>query len=331
MARLNTANPLVNSTPRRAARDFGKFNDSPPPREQFPNSRNTAKHNVPTKPQSQTRRQEKGSAGSFDIFSDDTSEPESETRQQRTTGKQQKQKTLGLARVNSLLLPAKRRPRPALRREAEDYDKENDVPEYATDGNRTPDVTPTRPNAYQAPVRNRMENIPARQPEIDDHEEEQPEFSFEEDDSSDSLDGFIVSDNDELTSYETSESETVDTKDEPSPAPSPIRSPRKRLVRGRRPTPEPEPETESTNSSEEAPSIEEEKLETALDSFIEEAEAVAPQLEDDASHLDDPSSIDEQNLYFNIHNTNDLIRHLEDLELDSDEESVSKSQTEGSR
>ncbi|KAJ5848359.1 hypothetical protein N7455_012316 [Penicillium solitum] len=296
---------------------------------------------MPIKPQSQSRRQANGSSGSFDILPDSDSASESECGQHRSTGKQQKQRTLGLARVNSLLLPAKRRPRPAIRRETEDYDKENDVPEYATDGYRTPDLTPTRPNASQPP-RSRMEYTATTQP-VNNHQEEQEEFesSVEEEDSSDSLDGFIVSDNDELSSFETSDSETPDTEDEPSPAPSPVRSPRKRLVRGRRPI----SEAESNTAADEEPSVEPTKAATELKRSIEKSKAVAPTPENCTPNLatrfkstsparkvevPKPRVESSYPLHFGLHNTNDLIQHLEDLDLDSDNESTSQTQPEHS-
>ncbi|KGO37821.1 hypothetical protein PEX1_089220 [Penicillium expansum] len=290
---------------------------------------------MPIKPQSQSQRQANGSSGSFDIFPDSDSASESEGQQHRSAGKQRKQRTLGLARVNSLLLPAKRRPRPAIRRETEDYDKENDVPEYATDGYRTPDLTPTRPNASQPPTRSRMDHIAVTQPVIDhQEEEEESEIRFEEEDSSDSLDGFIVSDNEELSSFETSDSETLDTEDEPSPAPSPVRSPRKRLVRGRRPI----PEAESNTTADEERSMEVTKLATELNRPIEKSKmAVIPAPEDcipsPPTSLKSTSPVRKVEipklqvdssypLHFGLHNTNDLIQHLEDLELDSDNEST---------
>ncbi|CAG8906397.1 unnamed protein product [Penicillium egyptiacum] len=344
MARLNTANPLVKHTPHKdtVARTLRTSHNSPLSRESCLNFRNTAKHNMLTKPESQSRRQANCSSGSFEIFPDSDSTSESEFGQHRSTGKQQKQRTLGLARVNSLLLPAKRIPRPAIRRETEDYDKENDVPEYATDGYRTPDSTPTRPNASQAPTRNRMDYVATTQPVIDRQEEqEEQEVSFEEEDSSDSLDGFIVSDNDEPSFFETSDSETADTEDEPSPAPSPVRSPRKRLMRGRRPI----SEAESNTTADEEPTMEATKLETELDRSIEKSKAVAPALEDctpdPASSIkstsptrraETPKSQLDSSYppHFGLHDSNDLIQHLEDLGLDSDNESTSQTQPEQS-
>ncbi|KAJ5823413.1 hypothetical protein N7447_005753 [Penicillium robsamsonii] len=345
MARLNTANPLVKNTPHKeiGARTLGTSRNSPLPREPCFNFRNIAKQNMPIKPQSQSQRQANGLGGSFDIFPDSDSASENEFGQHRSTGKQQKQRTLGLARVNSLLLPAKRRPRPAIRRETEDYDKENDVPDYATDGYRTPDLTPTRPSASQAPTRTRMDYIAATQPVINRQEErEEPEISFEEEDSSDSLDGFIVSDNDEPSSFETSESETANTEDEPSPAPSPVRSPRKRLMRGRRPI----SEAESNTSADEEPSMEATKLATELDRSIEKSKTVAKTVAKTAAptpkdctpslatssksispvsraEIPKPQADSSCPLHFGLYNSKDLIQHLEDLYLDSDNESTS--------
>lgn len=229
-----------------------------------------------------------------------------------------------------------------MRRETEDYDKENDVPEYATDGYRTPDLTPTRPNVSQPP-RSRMDYTAATPPVNDRHEEqEEPEISFEEEDSSDSLDGFIVSDNEELSSVETSDSETPDTEDEPSPAPSPVRSPRKRLMRGRRPI----SEAESNTTAEEEQSMEPTKAVIELNRSTEKSKAVAATPEDCTPNLapsfksTSPARKAEvpkprvdlsYPLHFGLHNTNDLIQHLEDLELDSDNESTLQTQPEHSK
>lgn len=54
------------------------------------------------------------------------------------------------------------------------------------------------------------------------------------DNSFDSLDEFIVSDNEEISYHETSDSETEDEK-APTPPPPPPQSTRKRLMTGRRP------------------------------------------------------------------------------------------------
>jgi hypothetical protein len=336
MAKLNTANPLVKNTPHKepVARTVGMSHNSPLCRESHFNFRNTAKQNMPTKPQKQSRRQANGSSGSFDIFPDSDSGSESESGQHRSTGKQQRQRTLGLARANSLLLPTKRRPRPAIRRETEDYDKENDVPEYAMDGYQTPDLTPTRPNASQIPTRSRMDHIASTQLEIDRQEEQEGNYVSFEEDSSDSLDGFIVSDNDEPSFFDTSDSETADTEDEPSPAPSPARSPRKRLIRGRRPI----SEAESNTTADEEPAMEVTKLSPELDRAIEKSKAVDPVPEDCAPNLATSSKSrspvrkaevpKSQPLHFGLHNSNDLIQHLEDLELGSDDEPTSQTQPE---
>ncbi|OQE96597.1 hypothetical protein PENNAL_c0001G01244 [Penicillium nalgiovense] len=339
MAKLNTANPLVKKTPHKetAARTLVAYHNSPLSRESCFNIGNTAKHNMPTKPQSQSRRQANGSSGSFDIFPDSDSASESKFGQHRPTGKQQKQRTLGLARANSLVLPAKRRPHPAIRRETEDYDKENDVLEYATDGYGTPDSTPTRPSASQIPTRTRLDYVAPTQPVIDRQEEhEQQEIGCEEEDSSDSLDGFIVSDNDEPSFFETSDSETADTEDEPNPAPSPVRSPRKRLIRGRRPI----SEAESNTTADEKPPMEATKLSPELDRLTEKSNAVDPA---PAGCAPNPATSSKsrspirraeitksQPLHFGLHNSNDLIQHLEDLDLGSDNELPSQTQSEQS-
>ncbi|KAI2730427.1 hypothetical protein CBS147332_2279 [Penicillium roqueforti] len=339
MARVNTANPLVKNTPyNETVPRTGKSHNSSPPGEPCLNPGNKVKHNMPTKPQ-KSQRQAKSSSGSFDIFPDSDSASESESGQHKSTEKQQKHRTLGLARVNSLLLPAKRRPRPAIRRETEDYDKENDVAGYTTDGHRTPDLTPTRPIATQAPTRSRVNYFAATQPVIDRQEEqEEPGFSFEEEDSSDSLDGFIVSDNEELSSFETSDSETADIEAEPSPVPSPVRSPRKRLMRGRRPI----SEAESNTTADEEPSMEMTKLVKETDRSTEKPKAVISTPEyctpNPATSSKSSSPIRRAGIpkhvdscsppHFGLHNSSDLIKHLEELDLNSDNESTTQTQPE---
>jgi hypothetical protein len=180
-----------------------------------------------------------------------------------------------------------------------------------------------------------MDYVAPAQPVIDRQEEqEEQEISFEEEDSSDSLDGFIVSDNDEPSFFETSDSETADTEDEPSPAPSPVRSPRKRLIRGRRPI----SEAESNTTADEEPAMEAAKLSPELDRSIEKLKAVDLAPEDCAPNLATSSKSrspirraevpKSQPLHFGLHNSNDLIQHLEDLGLDSDNERTSQTQPE---
>jgi hypothetical protein len=263
---------------------------------------------------------------------DDESTSESQTAQGKPAGKKSRSRTLGLARVNSLLLPTKQRPRPTFRQTA-DYDKENDIPENATDGFRTPDSTPSRQTptsqtASQPSGRSIARDIATRQRVTDDREEEIEDQGL--DDSFDSLDDFIVSDNEELSSHEASDHETPDMEEEPSPAPSPIRSPRKRLVRGRKPA----PEMKRNIFADKKPEMEVIDPELELDNTIEKSTRASPKYEDYTpspvlSVQPEPPVYEAKNsephdlthpLKSRLHSPNDLIQHLETLDLESDEE-----------
>jgi hypothetical protein len=344
MARLNTANPLVNGTHQKGSgvvkntqHTSRMVDDSQPSEEPCSHVRKpTTKHSVHTTAQNQSRRQTARSSTLFNILPDSESTSECESRQRKPTGKQIRPRTLGIARVNSLLLPAKQRPRPTFR-ETADYDKENDIPEHGTDGYRTPDSTPSRQptprqNASQTPGRSITRDIGTRQPVADDQEEEIEDQGY--DDSFDSLDDFIVSDNEELSSHEASDHETPDTEDEPIPtvsAISPIRSPRKRLVRGRRPA----SETELNILADEKPSREMTDSELELDNTNQKPTTATPKNDDftpspvlsfqpeppvydanDSVHQNDLTHPLKSQLY----NHNDLIQHLETLDLESDED-----------
>ena len=276
----------------------------------------------------------------FNILPDSESTSESEIGQRKPTGKQTRTRTLGIARVNSLLLPTKQRPRPTFR-ETADYDKENDVPEHATEGYRTSDSTPSRQtpprrNASQAP-RSRTGDRATRQPVTDEQEEEIEDQGF--DDSFDSLDDFIVSDNEELSSYEASDHETPETEDEPTPAASPIRSPRKRLMRGRRPASEAVPKI----FADEKPSTEATDSESELDNTLQKPTTATPECEDYAPspvlsfqpespvyEANNPEQQDDSThpLKSRLHHSHDLIQHLENLDLSSDEEITPQPKTE---
>lgn len=151
--------------------------------------------------------------------------------------KQNKTRTLKLARTNSLLLPLQQRPRqrPIVKLETDDYEKENDLTEYGTDTN-SPSMSPAPP---RSPIRRNAARTPARTPKANTNTRPFSNLSpggRNEDfgnDSFASLDDFIVSDNEELSYHETSDSETEVQKN-PTPSPPP-KSARKRLMRGRRP------------------------------------------------------------------------------------------------
>ncbi|KAJ5353184.1 hypothetical protein N7452_002158 [Penicillium brevicompactum] len=329
MARLNTANPLVYGTPHRGSKDTPSISnpDSQSPSNQpYPNTtKSPNKHDVP-KPPNQNRRQLARSSTLFNILPDDESASESEIGSQ-PAGKQTRPRTLGIARVNSLLLPKTQRPRPTFMRTA-GYDKENDVPEHSTDEHRSPGSTstrqpPTRRHVSQTPSRSRAREIDRPQPMHEDQEEESDQQSL--DDSLGSLDDFIVSDNEEPSSHEESDHETPDTEEEPTPPPSPVRSPRKRLMRGRRPPSETEPTTTTTTP----PSRESERSKTPDNrsrAATPEDLTTSPVLESKRESVGYEVKIPE---YLNVstnpshsrlRNSDDLIQHLEDLDLSSEEE-----------
>ncbi|CAG7919820.1 unnamed protein product [Penicillium olsonii] len=325
MARLNTANPLVHGTPHRGSKDTPTNIDSQRSNQPCCNTRSPTKYELP-KAQNQTRRQLARSS-TFNILPDDESASECEIGSQHT-GKQTRPRTLGLARVNSLLLPKKQRPRPNLMRTA-GYDKENDVPERSTDEFRTPGSTPTRPaparpSAPQISNRARERPVGRRQPVSNRQREDSSAQNF--DDSFDSLDDFIVSDNEEPSSHEESDHETPDTEEEPTPPPSPAKSPRKRLLRGRRPPSETEPTVSAdatlpADMEDPKPSKDSAPIPTISTATDETYEPKSQGVSFNDS-TNDPESEDSTPypLYPQRHNSEDLIKHLENLDLSSDEE-----------
>lgn len=183
---------------------------------------------------------------------------------------------LKLTEVNSLLLHPVSRSRQARHRRTtkDDFDKENDPLEDAMDDYAThratgdtsdvsPRRSPTRRNVGQTPGPGQDRNPRQlfwghRRPETSDDEDERGEEGDEcsHDNSFDSLDGFIVSDNEEISYYDTSDAETDNEKEiqetmtpssPPPPPPSPPqpKTTRRRLIRGRRPTAREEPREES--------------------------------------------------------------------------------------
>ncbi|KAF3388715.1 hypothetical protein F1880_004349 [Penicillium rolfsii] len=240
MARLNTTNPLTTAVQRK--KSLKERTERFPAHESMADQQctNIRSSGSSTSKQSGTssQRHSRGSSAIFDIFSDDSPVLESGNGSPR---KQKKTRTLKTANVNSLLLPINQlpRPRPIVKLETDDFEKENDIGEntperYPATRESPPPASPTRRNTAQTPRRSRADNTPLRPQRS--YTRQSPESETEEDcedNSFDSLDDFIVSDNEDLTFYETSNSETEDEKI-PSPPPPP-KSTRKRLMRGRRP------------------------------------------------------------------------------------------------
>lgn len=167
---------------------------------------------------------------------------------------------LQLAHVNSMLLPIPSPPSPVRQRrqtrksEILDYAKENDPIEEPGDddleaaslsrssSDASSQRAPRQRNVRQTPRGSNLnDNLPFsshRQRGIEEADSEDPE------DNGSDLEGFIVSDNEELSFHDVSENESAEEKDEKMPSSPP--KPRRRLMRGRRPasTDEPEPEPE---------------------------------------------------------------------------------------
>ncbi|KAJ5482893.1 hypothetical protein N7539_006339 [Penicillium diatomitis] len=246
MARLNTSNPLTTGLQRqKSLKQKTPFADSTPTQAKI-----AAEHDInlrsseaktpstATKPSFQSHS--RGSSLVFDIFSEESVSKGSESTPPK---KQRKARTLKTANVNSLLLPISQtpRPRPPVKLETDDYEKENDVLENTPEQNREAQngslpASPTRRDvprplgAHQSVRSARAEN---NSPALRRHNVESETEEDDEDNGFDSLDDFIVSDNEDPSFYETSASETEDEK-LPSPPPPPPSS-RRRLMRGRRP------------------------------------------------------------------------------------------------
>lgn len=241
MARLNTTNPLNTAVQRK--KSLKERTERFPAHEsitdqQCTNIRSSNGSSTSTQSGASSQRHSRGSSAVFDIFSDDSAILESGSSSPR---KQNKTRTLKTANVNSLLLPIGQTPRqrPIVKLETDDFEKENDIGEntperYTATREAPPQASPTRRNMAQNPRRSRADNTPLS-PQSP-YTRQSPESETEEDcedNSFDSLDDFIVSDNEDLSFHETSNSETEDEKI-PSPPPPP-KSTRKRLMRGRRP------------------------------------------------------------------------------------------------
>ncbi|KAL2829002.1 SprT-like family-domain-containing protein [Aspergillus cavernicola] len=253
MARLNTKNQTKQSEPRERTRPQGQLErhaQSPPPptlnerrREQWTmTTRETSLFNkrapgLPERPppplvrSNSTRTRVKTvSEQQFDIFadSDGTSERDTPKAKKATPLK------LGLARANSMILPLPTaRSRTSRKSELYNYDKENDPAEEELDPeptslSRNPsDASSTR----RSPTRNRntQQFTAYRQPQPQPESEDEND----QDDSFNSLDDFIVSDNDEHSYTETTDDETEEEEHKVSPPPTQ----RRKLFRGRRPNP----------------------------------------------------------------------------------------------
>lgn len=265
MARLNTTKPKASDDIRpnkKPLRHLGqrsvlqsKFRDAVDSEDREDSQwRSKSRSSRTTEGQSQRtgRHQRTGtmSSGIFDIFSDadgasdrdeDTSKSSSDANQVSKDG------ALDLARVNSLLRRPSQQSRHRTSRKSElyNYDKENDPVEVELaeeDGFHTPSTISRNPsdastrrspvrNARQTPARNSNNQLFSqyRQPERRSEDDS-------EDNDFDSLDEFIVSDNEEPSYHETSHNETEEELIQEIPQ----SKPKRKLMRGRRPNPEAE-------------------------------------------------------------------------------------------
>lgn len=220
------------------------------------------------------KNKKKGSGGDFPIFYDSdalveneaeetedernsaspSSSPFSASSSSTGTCPSHDEKTknpLKLARVNSLLLPLSQQVpsrRQTRKSELYDYAKENDPVEQVEEDDSVSSLTRSASDASsrRSPVRRNTRQTPEspqfltyRQREM---EEEDPDDS--EDNGFDSMDDFIVSDNEDVNFNGSSGSETEEEK-----APSPRPQPKRRLLRGRRPAPKPESEPEEVEDA----------------------------------------------------------------------------------
>ncbi|KAL3479521.1 SprT-like family-domain-containing protein [Aspergillus californicus] len=173
----------------------------------------------------------------FDIFAD------SDGASERDTPKVKKATPLklGLARANSMVLPLPQVPRARSRKsELYNYDKENDPAEEELDPEEPASLSRNPSDASSSTRRSPARNVNARQFTAyrqtgHESEEENDDDDDDEDDSFNSLDEFIVSDNEELSYKGTSDEETEEEEEEHKASPSPPPTQRRRLMRGRRP------------------------------------------------------------------------------------------------
>ncbi|OGE55729.1 hypothetical protein PENARI_c004G02636 [Penicillium arizonense] len=340
MARLNSANPLVNRTsPEKTLANMSPkkptLRQLPPPTSDMfddillasvsgASTRRPATQNKsPMRTQSQTQRRTAAGAGTFDILQDSNSFCESETESRASPSTKKKPRALGISRVNSLLLSRPARPVPPRQRVSiksdKDDDKENDVSDEFTEEYLAVNRSSPRHSALQSPVRSSASHTSVRQSVIDDrYEEDQSEG-----DSFDSLDDFIVSDDNEPSYHEISENEGSETEAEMRRSPSPERSPRKRLIRGRRPISQRE-----INMEEESLSIEE-----ALSSPKQKESSPrkmagatsSPGCESPILHAvaPEPRAGSTSSSQLGFDSSTHLINSLRELELDTEDESPS--------
>lgn len=231
MARINTTNPLVRGAGQQAKTSDPLSDQSSPATAKAVDIRSKTSNNSTTRSRPSPKNPHSGAT--FDIFPDPAIESGSSAS--NTPQKQKKTRTLRVTKANSLLLPLQQRPRQrtSVKIETDDYDKENDDTEevtepYSTAIDTLPRRSPTR-RARGTAATPRRTRADERDPSPVNSDNEEDNVG---DDTFDSIDDFIVSDNDEISYHETSDSETEEEK---APTPPPPRSNRKRLIRGRKP------------------------------------------------------------------------------------------------
>ncbi|GKZ32719.1 hypothetical protein AbraIFM66950_002325 [Aspergillus brasiliensis] len=224
----------------------------------------------PSKRRNDNRLQRSGtvSSGVFDIFSDngdELSETEDSSLSSTRSLMSNEGRTadpLKLSQVNSLLLPLSQqsRNRPPRKSVGFNYDKENDpIDDEADEADESSGLSRNSSTASnRSPTRNTNREVQPRGRSRTRYmgyrrEDTESEAGESEDDNGfDSMDDFIVSDDEEISYHETSDDESLEEEqEEKQPTPSPPRT-RKRLLRGRRPRPEIEPETTSQSSPRES-------------------------------------------------------------------------------
>ncbi|KAL2785192.1 SprT-like family-domain-containing protein [Aspergillus keveii] len=239
MARLNTRHQTKQDeqphertrAPRLTERYTNTQSPNPPTpkerlREQWPAERPTTL----VRSKSTRTRTKTLSEQQFDIFAD------SDGASERDTPKAKKATPLkvGLARANSMILPLPQQPRARTNRKSElyNYDKENDPAEEELDPE--PPSLSRNPSDASSSARSPARNRNTQQ--FNTYRQPEPESENESDnDSFDSLDDFIVSDNDEVSSHASSSSEDETEEEQHKVATPPTQ--RRRLFRGRRPNP----------------------------------------------------------------------------------------------
>jgi hypothetical protein len=200
-----------------------------------------------------------------------------------------------------------------------DDDKENDVSDEFTEEYLAVNRSSPRQSALQSPVRSSASHTSVRQSVIDDqYEEDQSEG-----DSFDSLDDFIVSDDNEPSYHEISENEGSETEAEMRRSPSPERSPRKRLIRGRRPISQEEINMEEESlSREQAPSSPKQKESSPRKMA---GATPSPGCESPILHAvaPEPRAGSTSSSQLGFDSSTHLINSLRELELDTEDESPS--------